>query len=526
MVNGLVTQRRGGGRRSARGKAKASAGSSYEEPKRASGPEADPVSDPESAPQALAPAGGLSIQQALGVIIGMAGFLITARALADNSLLTHLATGRLILDQGAVPSVDPYSSTASGQPWTVQSWLPSLIYASLDRFGSPVLIRLLNGFFGLGLTLGLWRLSRPAKQLIPRVLLTLLPVLIGSVFWSSRPLLFGLAAMLMALIVWSEDRPGWILIPTLYIWVNSHGSFPLIFVFLGGAALGRLLDDRRFPRHEANLAMWAGVGCAVAMVNPVGPQLLTFPFRLLDRREALEGVVEWSPPGFSHWTEYAFLLYLGMIIVAAKRGARWLHLVPAAGFIVCGFLAIRNFNMAGLVAVAALAPYFSGLIGAEAGEERGRLARLVAVVGASGLLAAVVAVVATPAFALDPYPEDEVESLHDRGLIGDPSIRVLHREAVGNYLSLRYGDDASNFIDDRFDFYPLDVVQDHRHLVSGVAVGEIIERREPDVILWEAEDEVASWVRRSDDWLVASEDDDWLIACRRSSSHFANCAES
>ena len=67
-------------------------------------------------------------------------------ALEINSFLTHLATGRLIIETGAVPSADPYTFTGYGEPWVVQSWLVSLLYGVVER---------MSGFGGIRV-LGAW----------------------------------------------------------------------------------------------------------------------------------------------------------------------------------------------------------------------------------------------------------------------------------------------------------------------------------------------------------------------------------
>lgn len=53
------------------------------------------------------------------------GLAIGLRPLSDNSALTHLATGRLIIEGWSIPRRDPFSFTASEHPWTVSSWLAS-----------------------------------------------------------------------------------------------------------------------------------------------------------------------------------------------------------------------------------------------------------------------------------------------------------------------------------------------------------------------------------------------------------------
>src|SRR5713226_2757624 len=62
----------------------------------------------------------------------LAGLVAGLRPIHDNSFLTHLATGRLLL-HGTFPRHDPYSFTAHGTSWIVESWLPSLGYAAIEK---------------------------------------------------------------------------------------------------------------------------------------------------------------------------------------------------------------------------------------------------------------------------------------------------------------------------------------------------------------------------------------------------------
>ena len=60
------------------------------------------------------------------------GTVVGLIRLHDNSFLTHVATGRLILAHG-VPTTDPYSFTAFGHGWVVESWLASALYGFVER---------------------------------------------------------------------------------------------------------------------------------------------------------------------------------------------------------------------------------------------------------------------------------------------------------------------------------------------------------------------------------------------------------
>ncbi len=78
--------------------------------------------------------------------------------------MTHLATGRLIVSGHGIPSHDPYSFTAHGAPWVVQSWLASVLYGWVDRFWGGQGLRVLMGLTTAALGAMTWRLTRPATD--------------------------------------------------------------------------------------------------------------------------------------------------------------------------------------------------------------------------------------------------------------------------------------------------------------------------------------------------------------------------
>ena len=92
--------------------------------------------------------GGPDLATSISWLLALVGFVVGARTITDNSFLTHLATGQLIIAGWSVPTVDPYAYSAAGAPWTVQSWLASLVYAGLDATAGGWAIRLLHGLVG------------------------------------------------------------------------------------------------------------------------------------------------------------------------------------------------------------------------------------------------------------------------------------------------------------------------------------------------------------------------------------------
>jgi hypothetical protein len=455
--------------------------------------------------------------------LALLGFVVGARTIADNSFLTHLATGRLIVETGDIPQVDPYSLFGHGQPWTVQSWLVSLVYAQLDSILGGWAIRALNGLVGMAIASSLWRLTAATRQLLTRTVLVGLTLLIGTFLWTPRPLLFGLLAAVVALEVVQGLRPRWWLVVIFALWVNAHGSFVLGGGLLGAVMVGAAIDRRELPRIElTNLAL-AGVGCLTAVLGPVGWRLLWFPFQLMGRNSALDRVAEWGSPSYRSPVERLFLLLLVVIVLAAARQPRWRTLVPALVFFVAGLVAVRNLGLASIVVVALAAPHLAGLVGTVDGAMRGSLARLTAVVAAVGLAIAGLSVLVSAPVDVASYPVDEVDWLDERDLVANAEVRLAQRDFVGNYLTLRYGPEARVFMDDRFDFHPLGVVDDHNTLLLGGDVDDVLDRRSFDVVLWATSSHLERWLGASDEWDIVVTGDSWFVACRTTSPVYHRC---
>ncbi len=458
------------------------------------------------------------MSQAVSRLLAAFAFLSGARLIADNSFFTHLATGRLIIDNGAVPTTDPYSAIASGEPWTVQSWLASLIYAGVEATAGVWSIRVLNGLLCVALVATLWRCSYEIKSVALRVAILAPLIAGGSVMWSPRPLLFGLLGLALVLEVGLGRRAAWQVLPIMWIWVNTHGSFPLAGIAIGTILVGRWLDTRAFPRNEAKILGWVTAGTLLGGINPLGLKILTFPIELLGRREALEGVTEWERPALLTFQFAAFALLLAGGLFVGIRRRSWTLLVPTIVFGASGLMAVRNLSSAAIVIAAMLGVSLSGATLPITYSPSPMIVKATTVMAACIALLTVFSIAATGGLGLDPYPVAQVDWLEERGLVAAEAVQLGHSDDVGNYLELRFGSDANVFMDDRYDFYPLDLVQDHRALVIEPDRLDILDARGIDVVLWETESELETSLLASPEWEIAQSDDDWLIACRTDSA--------
>jgi hypothetical protein len=453
-----------------------------------------------------------SLSFVIGAVVVVVGAYIGAAPLSDNSFFTHLATGRHILESG-FPTHDVYSFTAPGERWVVQSWLASVLYAALESTAGLVGIRVLTSLLA-GATAGiLWALTRPAKGLVARLLISVVGLTIGAIMWSPRPLMIGLLLLGVTLLVAERRLPPPVLLPVFWLWVNSHGSFPLGLLALGCYAVGSRLDGERRPSELRPLG-WAVGGTVLGAVNPLGPVLLTFPLGLLQRQDALADVVEWRSPSFSEVYARAFLVLVALAVAALVRRPTWRAAVPLIVFLALSLTAARNIPVAALVVVPGLAAGAAGL-GRLDGQVRSRAmavaAALVLVVGALWVAGRL----AQPDLELGDYPVDAVAWLDQHDLLG-PETRRVAPDTVGNYLELLLGDRASVFSDDRVDMYPQQVVDDEVTLIQGSARWrDVLERWAPDVVVWERGGPLDQLLATDPGWRLGYSDQRWVVYLHR-----------
>ncbi len=448
-----------------------------------------------------------------GAVGALWGFAIGAQPLFDNSLFTHLVTGRLILQTGTIPSSDPYSFTAPGIDWVVQSWLVSWLYAGVEAWFGVFGLRLFIGFVTGLVGVLVWQLTRPARTIAGRMIAAGFVLAIGSEMWSGRPLVVGLALLCVALLA-ADGRldPRW-LVPAMWLWVNSHGSFPLGLVALGCLVLGRRLDGGD-ARVELSALRWAAIGTLAGVVSPVGPKLLLFPVELLQRADGLRKIVEWSSPDFSVAYGRIFLVQLMLAVLLLVRRPSWRAAIPMIVFGAAALFALRNITAASIVLVPGMARGLRDLRSIRSGD---RSPVLLAAAGLlfAGLLAATVSLLGRPAFALGSYPQRAVAWLdqHDRRGAGH---RLLHSDVNGNYLELLYGPDATVFFDDRVDMYPPDLLRSYVALLQGrPGWEELLDRCAIDTVLWDRTKPLSQLLAGSPRWRITYQDDSVMVAERR-----------
>ena len=440
--------------------------------------------------------------------------LIGLGPLNDNSFFTHLATGRIIWSSHHIPGHDPYSWTAAGHVWVVQSWLASLFFGAADALWGQGGLLLLIGVTSTVVGVLVWKLTAPAGALIGRVLIVG-PVLVVGVDsgWVERPLLFGLVALGLVLLA-AEGRldPRW-LVPVMWFWVNTHGSFPLGLVAVALLALGRRLD-RESPNVELRALKWAAIGTAAGAVNPLGPRLLIFPAELLSRQQVLSNVLEWQAPKFVHIGQRAFVVEVVLAVVFVARRPSWRTTLPLAAFTAAALFGARNVVIASIIVIPGLARGLADL-GEVTGEERRPIHRPAAIALAAVAVVSMIAAARGPVYNFNGYPVAAVTWADRNGLLG-ADARVVSRDFVGNYLELRYGPRVKVFLDDRFDMFPTSVLEDFNALNRGSPLWDsTLATYHPTAVLWPTKEPVGQYLAASPRWRVVYTDQEFLVAVPR-----------
>jgi hypothetical protein len=452
----------------------------------------------------------------IGVFVVTAGWLIGLRPLSDNSFLTHLATGRIILDTGSVPSHDAYTFTAAGEPWLVQSWLVSVLYGAAERLGGLSAVRLTTGALAALLAGLAWSLLRPARGLVVRLALAALFVVIGAQLWAERPFMVGLCCLAVTVLA-MEGRldPRW-LVPIAWVWVNSHGSFPLGLVLLGVGALGRRLDGTS-PATELRALRWALLGTLVGAVSPLGPRALVFPLELLRRQDVLRNVIEWRAPGFESVSQRGFVLLVIVAVVAIASKPSYRSALLTGVFVAAALLGARNLVVASVVLLPVCAAGF-GELGSLRTSARPRIARAVGALGLAVLVLLTLGRLGERDLNLDRYPVGALAYLEEGG-IDTRDVRLAEPDIVGNLIGYVYGPEGRVFYDDRFDMFPDDVTDAHLALVKAEPkMREQLDLFDIDLVVLGSSSPSAQILVEDPRWRAMYLDDDWVLLCRRGAS--------
>jgi hypothetical protein len=238
----------------------------------------------------------------------------------DPDTYWHLASGKWMLDHGQLLRTDVFSSTVSGQPYSVGEWLGQIIlyvaYLAGGWTGLVILRGLLVGVSAFFLTRVALHGGAPVIVAVPVACAALL---LSEIVWTDRPHLFTLALFPLLLDLLFSARAGRVGVllavpPLLLLWTNLHGGYALGLALVGIFTAEAIL----VRRNRAAFAITALAAFAASLVDPGSLGLgaaaahATAPPRF---------IVEESPPDVTRPAGFVFAAFiLGALAVALRGG--------------------------------------------------------------------------------------------------------------------------------------------------------------------------------------------------------------
>jgi hypothetical protein len=392
----------------------------------------------------------------LGVWVYALVLINGSQLLNDSDTYWQIATGKWILDHNALPHVDIYSFTKTGEPWISSSWLAQVLYAeSYELGGWTGTIVLAATAIAASFALLAFNLSRRIPSAYA-ILIAFAALLLSANHFLARPHVLAwpfMVAWVSGLLSASERRqaPSFWLLPLIALWTNLHGGFLFGLALVGPFAIDALWNAEASQRKPLALRWIAfGIGAlAACCATPYGWESILASRKILELGDLLHIIYEWMPADFSRLSMFEGCVLL-LIAGTLYRGVT---LSPPRILLVLGLLQmalshVRNIEIfALLMPLVVLAP-----VSSQFGLQADRLTRIAFPMASVAVLVALLGV-STWAFAAarkfsppaNQSPAAAVQVLKDRN-----AKRILNDLPFGGYLISR---ELPVFIDGRAELY-------------------------------------------------------------------------
>jgi hypothetical protein len=442
----------------------------------------------------------------------------------------HMATGRAIVEQGAIPATDSFSFTRAGEPFFNQSWLAQLLMYALYSAGGIALVLLVQSLvitlaYGLLLRLcALW--SGRLRLSVALLLLTTMPLSFDN--WTVRPQTYAFPLFVAVLTILTEYRLGrsrrlWSLPLLMALWVNIHGSFVLGLALIGITLVGEWLQQLRAPAASRSPVLsrtYLGWGVATALatlLNPQGIGVIAYVRNLLGSNQVTSLVTEWAPPSIRDIGGMIFFLFVIVTMLALIYGRRrpgLTDMLLLLAFLWLALGAVRNIVWFGFVATPLLVVQAGSLLPDARGRSSAGSPVLNAIlVGVLLLLLGiglpwVKPVVLPPSVGALLAEDTPVAAVRFIEQQPDRPQRLFHAMGYGSYL-IWAAPEQKVFIDPRIELYPFDQWRDYINLGQANNVAELLDKYRIDsLLLSRAEQEaLIDAVRQEPGWQQRYADD-------------------
>ncbi len=306
----------------------------------------------------------LTPRQMLVIVLFVSIFVMSMRETADSDMWWHLAAGRYITENHAIPQADIFSYTKQGTRWYMHEWLTEVLMYAVYRVGQlPALILVFAGV--ITLSFGMVYVQCESRPYLA-AFFSLLGAVACAPLWGVRPQMINVLLMASLLLLLEFYRRGhsrlvWCLPLLSLIWCNMHAGFFLalgtIGVVLAGdgiALLFKLTSARTLsPKAWRHLLLALVLCVAATLLNPNGAYMLYYSFETLGSPTMQAYIQEWGSPNFHQiefWPFAGLLLGGAALLVLARKRIEVTDLLFFFGFGFAGLLAMRHISLFAVVA--------------------------------------------------------------------------------------------------------------------------------------------------------------------------------
>ena len=319
-------------------------------------------------------------------LVAILGMTITAivytfsEGISGNDFWWHIKIGEWIVENGSVPTTDIFSwhGVANKIPWTAHEWLADVIlyfvHSGLGELG-VFAFSLLAAFLMVGL---LWYEAKRyvEKNILIGGLFFVLLAVTTSIFFYGRPHLFSFFLLyweLKVLFSFMENpaNKGIYTIPVLTcVWSNLHGgsaslSYVICAVFLVTGIVNIKIGGIESTRLERK-AIWkllVVTACSIGaiLLNPVGLEVLIYPYKSFGDQLQMTLISEWRPPDAKQIGD--LLLFICPVVLlligffAEQKRIRLIDLAIMGVFVLLFLRSVRFIMLWYIAAVFCAFPY-------------------------------------------------------------------------------------------------------------------------------------------------------------------------
>ena len=456
-------------------------------------------------------------------------------SMADPDIWWHLRDAQVQLSTHSFLTHDLFSFTAAGSAWMNHEWLAELpFYAAFHSFGNSgiyfVTLLTLEAIF-----LGLFSfIYLQYASILSSLVATTLSILISTVSFGPRTLLFGWLLLVAELIILTHSARRKLLIwtlPVLFaVWVNTHGSWLIgiilfaLFVIASAISFSTgCIENHAASRKDIErLTLCWLASVAALFINPYGWRLVLYPFDLAFRQKLnIANVDEWKTLDFhSPRGRILFVCLLLVFIFQLLRNRKWtlFELALAAMGLYSAFTYSRFLFLAAILFMPSLAKSFATRTTAQ----RRSLSPLVA----GGLLFLVAGAVVGKLRTPNPITTDNDTRYPNKALPFlnnfHPDGNLFNEYTWGGFL-IWHEHQIPVFMDSRVDIFEYNGTfrdyLDIAHLKNAIA---LLNKHEIKYVLFPRDAQLITLLQATRDWKVDYQDDTTILLERINPQKAAN----